>query len=269
MAEDEAHIEEKRNFRKTFYSMAESISQLVIRLEKAEKINLEGQCSTQGNDGEDPPPSPSGSEGSSSSHHHNQRNTRDASKKPFFKLDVQFYLPVFNGESNVEKLKNWIRKIEVYYRIQQIIEDEVKIQLASLWLGSTTLVCWERKLQSSKMWSFTEEFRKQALNLNIALDAPEVVTKYIVSLHSYIRHSLLLFKPTTIALASVKEIHIENMGNNEREDQSKKPPFKPPNRKSKAKWKGKEKKTTTAKEGEKPYCNHCKKEGHGDDHCWK
>ena len=59
---------------------------------------------------------------------------------------------------------------------------------------------------------FTEEFRKQALNLGIALDTPKVVTKYIGSLHSYIRHSLLLFEPTTIDSANVKAIHIENRG---------------------------------------------------------
>ena len=59
------------------------------------------------------------------------------------------------------------------------------------------------------------------MNLGIALDTPEVVTKYIGSLHSYIRHSLLLFEPTTIDSASVKAIHIENKGKNEREDQSK------------------------------------------------
>jgi len=57
--------------------------------------------------------------------------------------------------------------------------------------------------------------RKQALNFGIALDSPEVVTKYIGSLHSYIRHSLLLFEPTTIDSASVKAIHLENRGTHE------------------------------------------------------
>jgi len=109
MAEDEAHLEEKSNLRKTFYSMVENISQLVLRLEKAEERNLEEQGSTHGNGGEQPPPSPSASESSSSSHHHNHRNPKDASKKPFFKLDVKFDLPMFNGESNVEKLNNCIR----------------------------------------------------------------------------------------------------------------------------------------------------------------
>ncbi len=57
---------------------------------------------------------------------------------------------MFNGESNAEKLNNWIRHIEIYCRIQQIVEDEAKIQLASLRLSSTALVWWERKLQSNK-----------------------------------------------------------------------------------------------------------------------
>ena len=54
------------------------------------------------------------------------------------------------GESNAEKLNNWIRQIEVYCRIQQIMEDEANIQLASLRLSRTAFVWWERKLQSSK-----------------------------------------------------------------------------------------------------------------------
>ena len=118
---------------------------------------------------------------------------------------------------------------------------------------------------------FTKEFRKQALNLGIAIDSPEVVTKYIGSLHSYLRHSLLLFEPTTIDSASVKAIHLENRGKNERDDHFKKPPFKPPNGKPKVKGKGKEKRVASTKkdEGERPYCTQCKKEGHDNDHCWK
>ena len=146
MAEDEAHLEEEHNFCKTFYSIVENISQLVLRLEKAEERNLEEQGSTHGNGGEEPPPSPSASEGSTSSHHHNCRNSKDASKKPFFKLDVKFDLPMFNGESNTKKLNNWIRQIEVYCRIQPIVKDEAKIQLASLRLSSTALIWWQSKL---------------------------------------------------------------------------------------------------------------------------
>lgn len=60
--------------------------------------------------------------------------------------------------------------------------------------------------------SFIGECRKQALNLGISLDSPETITKYIGALHSYIMHSLLLFEPTTIDVASVKAIHLENKG---------------------------------------------------------
>ena len=88
-----------------------------------------------GNGGEDPPPSPSTTKSSSSSHHLHHRNSIGASKKPFFKLDVKFDLPMYNGESNAENLNNWIRKIEIYCRIHHIEEDEANIQLASLWLS--------------------------------------------------------------------------------------------------------------------------------------
>ena len=91
---------------------------MIIRLEKAKERNIEGQGLAHGNDGEEPPPSPSRSEGSPSSHDHNHRNSKDASKKPFFKLDVKFDLPMFNGECSAKKLNNWIQQIEVYCRIQ-------------------------------------------------------------------------------------------------------------------------------------------------------
>ena len=97
---------------------------------------------------------------------------------------------------------------------------------------------------------FTEEFRKQALNLGISLDSPEVVTKYIGSLHSYIRHSLLMFEPTTIDSASVKAIHLENRGTHERGDHPKR--------------------TAIAKRrGAKPSCTHCEKEGNDEENYWK
>ena len=39
---------------------------------------------------------------------------------------------MLNGEFNAEKLDNWIRKLEVYLRIQNLQDDDTKIQLASL-----------------------------------------------------------------------------------------------------------------------------------------
>jgi hypothetical protein len=54
---------------------------------------------------------------------------------------------MYNGELSVEILYNWIRQIEVYFHVQQIDEEEVKIQLASLRLEGITMIWWESKLQ--------------------------------------------------------------------------------------------------------------------------
>jgi len=54
---------------------------------------------------------------------------------------------MYNGEVNAEKLDNWIRKLEVYCRIQNLQEDDIKIQLASLRMEGETLVWWESKTQ--------------------------------------------------------------------------------------------------------------------------
>ena len=86
--------------------------------------------------------------------------------------------------------------------------------------------------------------------MGIALNSPEVVTKYIGSLHNYNRDSLLFFEPTTIDSASVKAIHLESTGTHEQDDHPKR--------------------TIAAKRrGPKPSCTHCEKEGHDEENCWK
>ena len=39
---------------------------------------------------------------------------------------------MFNGEVNADKIDDWIRQLEVYLRIQNLQDDDTKIQLASL-----------------------------------------------------------------------------------------------------------------------------------------
>jgi hypothetical protein len=53
---------------------------------------------------------------------------------------------MFNGDVNPGKIDNWLRRVEVYFRVQHIDEEEVKVQLASLQLEGITLIWWERKL---------------------------------------------------------------------------------------------------------------------------
>jgi len=179
-------------------------------------------------------------------------------KTSLIKLDVKFDFPIYDGELNAEKLENWIRQIDVYFRVQNIDSDKSKIQLASLRLGGTALVWWEGKTQADmkrhgktiSVWSefvaaikkqfyplaymqqammswqtlrqlkgqsvqgYTQEFRKRALMLGISLDSPKTLLKYIGGLHSYMRHTILMFNPTSIDEVYVQATHLEARGKN-------------------------------------------------------
>jgi hypothetical protein len=66
----------------------------------------------------------------------------------------------------------------------------------------------------------------------------------------------------------VQFIHLENRGKHVQEDPTKKPSNFP--HKKFKKFKTKDKKTSIVKREEgNPYCTHCKKYGHDDEHCWK
>jgi hypothetical protein len=104
--------------------------------------------------------------------------------------------------------------------------------------------------------------------LNIPLDSYETLRNYIGALHSYIRHTLLLFNPTSLDEVCVQSTHLENRGKHAQEDPTKKPSNFP--HKTFKKFKRKDKKTATVtREGRKPSCTHCKKGGHNEEHCWK
>ena len=91
-------------------------------------------------------------------------------KTPLSNLDIKYNLPMFNGENDVDKFNDWVRKIEVYCRIQKLLGDEVKISLASLRLGRIALVWWERETSKdlltkgkviSSWYEFVSALKKQ------------------------------------------------------------------------------------------------------------
>jgi hypothetical protein len=51
---------------------------------------------------------------------------------PLLKIDVNFELPMYDGEVNVERLDNWVRQMEFYCSVQQIKDEATQIKLASL-----------------------------------------------------------------------------------------------------------------------------------------
>ena len=108
---------------------------------------------------------------------------------------------------------------------------------------------------------------KRALTLGISLDSPETLLKYIGGLHSYLKHTILMFNPTSLDDVSVQATHLEARGKNVTPDVGKS--SKPIERKNNGKNKPerKEKKKNTVKK-DKPSCTHCKKERHDGAHCW-
>jgi hypothetical protein len=114
------------------------------------------------------PSEPSSPSSSSTRGHysHNKTTTKKsphAHNFPLLKLDVKFELQIYDGELNAKKLDNWINQIEVYCRVQNIMDEIANIQLDTLHLGDTTLIWWESKtqvhlIQHGKVISSWDEF---------------------------------------------------------------------------------------------------------------
>ena len=73
------------------------------------------------------------------------------------------------------------------------------------------MMSWKtlRQLKGQIVQSYTQEFRKRALTLGISLDSPETLLKYIGGLHSYLKHTILMFNPTSLDDVSVQATHLE------------------------------------------------------------
>lgn len=98
MVDEEAQIEEEKNYHKDFFTMVGEVDKVCVEYEK--KIKLEEKepndhaLVNHGGGGEQPPPSPSSSESSSSSSSHHSNRNQNAYKNTLFKLDVKFDLSV-------------------------------------------------------------------------------------------------------------------------------------------------------------------------------
>ena len=96
-----------------------------------EKSSLKDDKAKGVGGGSDPPepPSPSSSSSSSSSSSlftYTSKKSKQVNK-PKIKLDVKFDLPMYCGELNAEKLDDWIQQVEVYCRVQNLLDDVDRI----------------------------------------------------------------------------------------------------------------------------------------------
>jgi hypothetical protein len=208
MAEEDKHDEQEKKFHMVFYLMSEMVERMYRDYEKRmkkkgkkkEAQDDDNSSVNQGDGGDplEPPSSPSSSSSSSSEHSHHSHHSshKDSFKKPLLKLDVKFYLPMFNRDANTKKLNNWIRKVEVYCRVQQIDEEEVKVHLDSLRLEGISLIWWERKLQDkskcgnilSSWLEFKSSIRKQFYLFDYLHD--KLLDKVKVNLYKVSRKNL-------------------------------------------------------------------------------
>ena len=121
------------------------------------------------------------------------------------------------------------------------------------------------------MQGYTQEFRKRGLMLGISLHSVETLLKYIGGLHSYMRHTILMFNPTSIDEVSVQATHLEARGKNGNPEVGgpSQPTASKSKEKRKQKWKAR--KANIAQKANAS-CTHCKKDGHDDghdnEHCW-
>ena len=65
-----------------------------------------------------------------------------------------------------------------------------------------------RQLKGKSVQDYTHEFTRRSLILGINLYSQETLLKYTGGLHSYLRHTILMFKPTNLDEVCVQAIHL-------------------------------------------------------------
>ena len=62
------------------------------------------------------------------------------------------------------------------------------------------IMSWQkfRQDKGQSIQDYTHEFRKKAIALNVSLDTQETLLKYIGGMHSYLKHTLLMFNPSNL-----------------------------------------------------------------------
>jgi hypothetical protein len=107
-----------------------------------------------------------------------------------------------------------------------------------------------RQAKGQSVQRFTQEFRRRALVLGVDLSSQETLLKYIGALHSYLRHTILMFNPSNLDEFCVQATHLEARGRNDTHEGNKKT-FSHGD-KGKKKFKGNGRKNVVVKkEGEK------------------
>jgi hypothetical protein len=76
----------------------------------------------------------------------------------------------------------------------------IKRQFYPLAYMKKAIMDWQnfRQAKGKSLQIFTQEFRRRSLVLGIDLSSQETLLKYIGALHSYLRHTILMFNPSNL-----------------------------------------------------------------------
>jgi len=90
----------------------------------------------------------------------------------------------------------------------------IKKQFYPLAHMQKAIMNWQnfRQLKGQSVQDYTQEFRRRALLLGVDLQTQETLLKYIGGLHSYLRHTILMFNPTSLDEVCVQATHLEARG---------------------------------------------------------
>eukprot|EP00253_Pinus_taeda_P010474 PITA_10474 len=143
----------------------------------------------------------------------------------------------------------------------------IKKQFYPLSHMQKAIMNWQnfRQLKGHNFQDYTQEFRRRSLLLGVDLQTQDTLLKYIGGLHSYLRHTILMFNPTS--LDEVSSYPFRGKGKNTFEEGRNKP-AKGENKEKTSKGKGK-RNASIKQESEKVICKHCSKLGHEEKNCWK
>jgi hypothetical protein len=141
MASEEGLSHNKIEFQKTFFAMLEMVKVLYDDYLERKRLILGESSKSKSEEKEDPPKTPPSPSSSPSTYSSSSTSSKPTARKNshkhkhdmhLLKLDVNFELPMYDGEVNVERLDNWVSKMEVYCSVKQIKDEETQIKLASL-----------------------------------------------------------------------------------------------------------------------------------------
>ena len=70
-------------------------------------------------------------------------------------FDTRFQLPKFSGQMNGETVDSWLRSLSTYFKTCPKMEEDMKLQIASLQLEGIAQAWWDTQLENFSEYTYT------------------------------------------------------------------------------------------------------------------